>query len=55
MRRVFDPTTFDIPSFTASMCNGFNQFTDAAESDLSSLTKKRKYSQTVVIFIFFSF
>jgi len=53
MRRVFDPTPFDTPSVSASMSNGFNQFTDAAASDMNSLTKRRKCSQTVVIFIFF--
>ncbi|XP_013445193.3 uncharacterized protein [Medicago truncatula] len=49
MRRVFDPTPFDTPSVSASMCNGFNQFTDAAESDMNSLTKRRKCSQPVEI------
>jgi len=36
MRPVFDPTTFDTPSVSASMFNGFNQFNDAVESDLNS-------------------
>ncbi|AET01433.1 hypothetical protein MTR_8g012480 [Medicago truncatula] len=42
MCRVFDPTTFDTPSVSASMCNGFNQFTDTAESDMNSLERSNQ-------------
>jgi hypothetical protein len=50
MPRSFVATAFNTSSICGSMLDGFNQFTETAESNLDSFTMKGKSPKTVVIF-----
>jgi hypothetical protein len=49
MPRSFVATAFNTSSICGSMLDGFNQFTETAESNLDSFTMKGKSPKTVVI------